>query len=146
MSELRDQIRAKTVGQSVHFATKMVEHEGMEIEVRQPTVAARSAIMKKSRDSDAVARQAQTAARKAQTDGDQVDEVDAQDVLSTIDYGKMQVWAAIQCAYVPGTDERLYSEEDFKALINQPTGSFVDKISTAAMNLMNVQPENDAKN
>lgn len=132
MSEIRSKLRTITIGRPANFAKEVVEIDGEKIEVRQPSVKTRSILMKKSRDTS-----------KTKLDKG---EVSAEDVLATIDYGKMQVLAVIYCCFVPGTDEQIFSEEDYEALINQPAGGFVDDLSNVAMNLMNAKPEEDAKN
>jgi len=137
MEDLRKQIRSKTIGAKATFKTEIIEYDDVKIEVRQPSVATRAQMMKRSRDTSKV---------RSRASGKDAREVDAEDVLSTLDYGKMQAWACIYCAYVPGTDETVYEEQDFSGLLNQPSGGFVDKISEAAMNLMNVTPKEDAKN
>lgn len=133
MSDLRDKIRSKTVGAKTKFANETLEIDGVEVEVRQPSVKTRSVLMKMSRDP-----------KKAK--GMDTDNISADDVLSSLNYGKMQVLSVIYCTYVPGTDELVFDESDYDALINQPAGGFVDDISTVAMNLMNAKPEEDAKN
>lgn len=132
MSDLKDKIRSITIGKTSHFAKEIMEIDGVEIEVRQPSVKTRSILMKKSRD----------------TSGSNIEgsDVSAEDILQSIDYGKMQVLSVIYCTFVPGTNENIFDESDYKALINQPAGGFVDDISTVAMDLMNAKPEEDAKN
>lgn len=132
MSDIRSKIRSNTIGKASKFASEVIEINGEEIEVRQPSVKTRSILMKKSRE---------TTSNKVE-----VGDVSAEDVLQSIDYGKMQVLSVIYCTFVPGTDERVFSEEDYDALINQPAGGFVDDISTVAMDLMNAKPEEEAKN
>lgn len=137
MTDLRKQIRNKTVGAKQEFKSQIEEVNGIKVEVRQPSVAERGKIMKKSRDNVKVEKTAKAKDAK---------NVGAQDLLSTLDYGKMQAWATIYCSYVPDTNEQVYEEQDFESLLNAPAGSYVDKLSTAAMNLMNVEAEEDAKN
>lgn len=142
MSDIRKQIRSKTVGAKSEFKSKKEEVNGVEIEVRQPSVAARGKIMQRSRDNE----KTQQIARGKSSKDKNAKDVDTQDILSSLDYGKMQVWAVIMCSYVPDTDERVFDESDFDSLYNRPSGGFIDRLSTIAMNLMNVEPEEDAKN
>lgn len=137
MEEIRKKIRGATIGRKAEFKRKSVKVNGVEVDVEQPSVASRAQIMKRSRDSNKVAKTAK---------GKDREEIGAQDVLSSLDYGKMQAWATIYCAKVPDSDDMVYSEEDFDALLNRPAGGFVDKLSQAAMELMNVDAEEDAKN
>ena len=132
MGNLRDKIRSNTIGKESKFASKKLEIGEDVVEIRQPSVKTRSILMRKSRE---------TRSSKVE-----VGEVSAEDILQSIDYGKMQVLSAIYCTFVPGTDERIFEKEDYDALINQPAGGFVDDISTIAMDLMNAKPEEDAKN
>jgi len=132
MSDLRNTIRSNTIGKKSKFASKLVDVGEDKVEVRQPSVKTRSILMKKSRG--------------VKSSKIEVGEVSAEDVLQSIDYGKMQVLAVIYCTFVPDTEERIFTESDYEALINQPAGGFVDDISTVAMDLMNTKPEEDAKN
>jgi len=108
---LRDRLRAKTLGSSVKRHEEAVEIDGETFIVRQPTVAQRSDILKKS---------------KANT-GD----------TERLDIGEMQVWAVIHCTYTPD-GEQVFEPADYDVLRNQPTGSFVDKLGSVALRLMNV--------
>jgi len=131
MSDLRNKIRSNTLGKTSKFASKLMMIGDVEVEIRQPSVGTRSILMKKSRDT-----------KSSEINAD----VSAADVLDSIDYGKMQVLSVIYCTFVPNTDERVFDEQDYKALINQPAGGFVDDISAIAMELMNAEPEAEAKN
>jgi len=108
---LRDRLRAKTLGSGVKRHEEAVEIDGETFIVRQPTVAQRSDILKKS---------------KANT-GD----------TERLDIGEMQVWAVIHCTYTPD-GEQVFEPADYDALRNQPTGSFVDQLGSVALRLMNV--------
>jgi|SRR6056297_941726 len=131
MSDLRNKIRSNTLGKTSKFASKLMMIGDVEVEIRQPSVGTRSILMKKSRDT-----------KSSEINAD----VSAADVLDSIDYGKMQVLSVIYCTFVPNTDERVFDEQDYKALINQPAGGFVDDISAIAMEFMNAEPEAEAKN
>jgi len=115
---LRDRLRAKTLGAGGKRKEEIVEIDGETFIVRQPTVAQRSDILKRS---------------KANT-GD----------TERVDIGEMQVWAVIHCTYTP-EGEQVFEEADYDALKNQPTGGFVDQLGAAALRLMNVAAV-DAKN
>lgn len=108
---LRDRLRAKTLGSGVKRHEEAVEIDGETFIVRQPTVAQRSDILKKS---------------KANT-GD----------TERLDIGEMQVWAVIHCTYTPD-GEQVFEPADYDVLRNQPTGSFVDQLGSVALRLMNV--------
>lgn len=108
----RDQLRAKTVGAKKQFRTELVTIDGETFEVRQPSVAERSKIVKQA---------------KVQT-GD----------TERMDMAELQIWATILLTYVPGTEERVFEDGDYDALAAQPAGGFVDEISKVALQLMNL--------
>ena len=118
----RDSLRKLTVGAEKNFASEIVEYNGDEFEIRQPSVSVRSKILKKSSLSDDI------------------------DDLGKVEFDKMQIYAVIYCTFIPGTDELVFDESDIPSLREQPTGSFVDEFAAVAMKLMNVKPEADAKN
>ena len=115
-----DQIRAATVGSAKQFRREKVTVNGVEIEVRQPSIRERARILKAS---------------KAQT-GDQ----------EKIDLGELFVTAAIACCYDPGTSQKVFTDADRESLMEQPSGSFVDDLGAVALKLMNVDEEELRKN
>jgi len=123
MSELRKQLRSLTAGAKVEFKKESIEWEGQSFEIRQPSVAIKSKIMQKSRIS-----------------------LDEEDKAASMDFGAMQIWSVIYCTYVPGTEELVFEEVDEATLSSKPSGSFVDKFAAIAMKLMNVEPDEAAKN
>ena len=111
----RDAIRSKLLGGRKR-ASKIIEiDECLEVEVRQPTVGARSRIMKAAGMS-----------------------AGSQDVS---DLGALQIAAVVQCCFVPGTNERLFDATDSGALEELPTADWFDDVSSAALDLMNAEPE-----
>lgn len=108
----RDEIRSATLGQKKSFQSKTVESNGVKAEVRQPTVKRRKEILNAVTDES-----------------------------GNVDGGDLVVWAAIHCTFEPDSDEKVFSEEDFDAFMEQPTGSFVDDFGQAALELMNVSGE-----
>ena len=111
----RDALRSKLLGGRKR-ATKLMEIKpGVEIEIRQPSVGARSKIMK-------------AAGMSAGT----------QDVT---DLGALQIAAVVNCCFVPGTNERLFDVSDSGALEELPTADWFDAVSAAALDLMNAEPE-----
>ncbi len=117
---LRDRLRAKTVGAKKKFPSEILEHDGEQYEIRQPSVANRAAIMKKAR---------------IQT-GD----------VEQLDIAALQIWAIIKCTYVPETNERVFEDSDAQNFLDGPGGLFVDKFAAVAMRLMNVEAEGIEKN
>lgn len=109
-------IRDKTLGAKKGFKTKNVQLEdGTEVEIRQPSIKRRKEIMNAVTDEQ-----------------------------GNVDGGDLVVWAAIYCSFVPGENETVFSEEDYEALLEEPTGSFVDDFGQAALELMNVSAEGKA--
>lgn len=117
---MRDSIRAKTVGAKKNFKTEVVEYEGEKIEVRQPSVRARSAILK--------------AAKALSGDKDRI-ELDA-----------LQVTSVIECCFDPESGLAIFEEADRTSMQGQPAGGFVDALSEVALRLMNVDTKEVAKN
>lgn len=108
----RDSIRNKTLGAKKGFKNKEVEFEGETVEIRQPSVKRRKEILNSVTDEN-----------------------------GNVDGGDLVVWAAIYCTFEPGGNEPVFSEEDYDAFMEQPTGSFVDEFGQAALELMNVSGE-----
>lgn len=52
---------------------------------------------------------------------------------------KLQIHALVACAFVPGTDEKIFDVADFDSLKAQPTGSWADELSSVALGFLNVQ-------
>ena len=84
----------------------VLEVAGVKVKVRQPTVAQRDKIM-----------------LRATVDGQ-------------IHPGALAVHAAIACTVDPETGAPLFVDADAVALINLPTGSWVEELGTAAVNLI----------
>lgn len=127
IKSLKKRLRSSTVGKKKDLQSEIVTYEGDEFEIRQPTVALRAKIMQKSRIS---------------SEG----EKDVESIIAKVDYSSMQVWSVVYCTFVPDTDIRVFEEQDVPALKDQPTGGFVDVFSEKAVKLMNVAPEQAAKN
>jgi hypothetical protein len=113
----RDKLRAKTVGSPKTFRSINVTVDGEEIEVRQLSVKQRINIF-----------------NKATKNGE----------VNPLEF---QIWSVIYTCYVPGTPERVFDETDFDGLAEQPTGSFLDELSAAAMKMINIEerPTNDSE-
>lgn len=111
VQNLRDRLRAKTLGAGGKRQEEIIEIDGEKFVVRQPTVAQRSDILRKSKA----------------TTGD----------TERIDLAEMQVWAVIHCVYTTEGDQ-VFEPADYEALRNQPTGGFVDTLGAAALRMMNV--------
>lgn len=122
MSELKDKIRAKTVGSSKVFKFKMVQFDEMEIEIREPSVRDWGKIMKA------------------------VMSMNSEEGSNKMEYDKYLIWSVIYCAFVPGSDEKVYEDTDYDALANFPRSGFVGEFSEIAMDMMNSDSEQTEKN
>lgn len=123
-AELKNDLRQITVGADVEFKKEIVEWKGKEFEIREPSVSTRGKIIAKSGISTI----------RDNPEG------------ASMDFSESQIYAVIYCTFVPGTDERVFDPKDAPMLRNQPAGSFVDKFSSVAMRMMNVDAEEEAKN
>ena len=115
----RDTLRQATLGAKKHFRKEIVEFNGQEFEIRQPTIKSRSELRAKC-----------TTVTK---DG------------VSFDTFEFLVWSVIQNTYVPNTDERVFDDTDYNVLVENPTGGFMDKFSEIASKLLNVDTETKKK-
>ena len=112
----RDKLRGKLLGSKKDFKTKTIEWEGDFFEFRQPTMKLRSKIYAKSKhDSDSV------------------------------EVFEFMVWSVIYTLYVPGTNDLVFEESDYEALMENPVGGFMDEFSETASQVMNVDPKEKKK-
>jgi hypothetical protein len=56
------------------------------------------------------------------------------------------VYSAILCAYIPGTEQRMFEPADADALRNAPVGSWLETICKRAHSIRSADPEEVAKN
>lgn len=106
--------------------TTIVEHNGYKLEVRQPSLGARNAIYKAAQIS-------------AESDAESPNGKAKHKVQVNFDLGKMQIIAVIACTYFPETDTKVFNDLDFETLTSQLAGGGIDKLVTAAMDLLNVK-------
>lgn len=126
MADVRDKLRALTVGARKSFRSEIVKWGGEEFEVRQPTAAAWGEIY-------GVAGVSLSGKRAGE--------------ISMAQLPRLRVEAAIRCTFAPGTDTAVFDEADRDGLLGQPAGSgFVETIGDAALRLMQSVPQADAKN
>jgi hypothetical protein len=116
----RAELRALTVGAPKQFKTKLVQVGDAQFEVRQPSIKSRSDIFK--------------AAKAWGGDKDK------------LDVAVLQVEAVIRCTFEPGSTTLVFEEADRQSLLEQPSGSFVDELSAAALAMLNVDEEDLRKN
>lgn len=117
-NQQKTKLRALTLGAKKNFQTEIVSVDGSDFEVRQPTLKERSALRKKC--------------TSMTEDG--------------IEFNLFEflIWAVINHTFVPKTDEKVFSEEDYEALGDLPAGGWFDELSEAASKLCNVGSD-DAK-
>lgn len=120
---LRNQIRAKTVGAASIFKTKIVEYNGIEIEIKEPTVEAWGEILRKARGPE-------------NNDGSD----------GPIMFSQFLIWSVIYCSYVPEEDTLVFEEADYAVLSKKPKSSFLDHFFDIAQSLMKVETETAEKN
>lgn len=109
---IRDNLRSKILGKSHVFKSEVVEYDGDQYEVRQPSVKSRKMLFKKCMSED-----------------------------GRIDTGDFIAWGVIYNTFVPGTDELVFEETDYEVLMSLPSGGILDKLGTVASAMLNVEDE-----
>ncbi len=117
MSELKNKIRAKTIGAQKVFKSKIVKFEDIEIEIREPSVKAWGQILKSAMGTEGV------------------------DSTNKMEYDKYLILSVIHCSYVPETDEKVFEDTDYEVLENLPKSGFIGEFSEIAMDMMNADQE-----
>ncbi|MEW5725089.1 MAG: hypothetical protein AB1896_18395 [Thermodesulfobacteriota bacterium] len=118
MGEIKDKLRALTVGAKKQFARKKVLYKGEEFEVKQPSQAERQEVFQRCRR-------------------------DENGGLDKVDFA---IWSVILLTFVPGTDERVFSPEDYEGLLGTPAGGFVDHLSNEIWPILYVNFDETEKN
>lgn len=124
LDTLMSALRAATVGAPAKLLSKIVEIGPHKFEVRQPTVAARSEIMRLAE------------AIKMGADGKPE---------MGRDFGLLLIQAAIACVFLPGSDRHVFTKHDVAAMKEAPSGGFVDVLGKAALDLLNVEGPAEGK-
>lgn len=107
--------------------SEIVEYNGAQLEVRQPTLKVKNAVHRTA---------------KIDVDRDQLDEEKAKTggkVSVNFDLGRMQIAAVIACTYFPGSDVKVFNDLDLPVLESALAGGGVDKLVAAAMRMLNVK-------
>ena len=115
---LRDKIRSKTVGSANVFKSKIINHDGLEIEIKEPSVETWGLILEKSRGSDD----------------------------RGIKFQEYLIWTVIYCSFIPGTDILIFEDTDHDSLKKKPKDSFVSDFNEIAQTLMTIDTGEEAKN
>lgn len=110
---IRDQIRAATIGAKSEFKTELVDWNGVEVEIRQPTHKSRKELFNKCKDKD-----------------------------GNLDATEFLVWSVIRNTYIPKTNETVFEAADYDALVEKPAGGFLDKFGEVAVRLFNPEGKN----
>lgn len=118
MGKLRGALLSTTKFRSQRMALD-VEGGALEVELRQPSVAGRSAILK---------------AAGVSGDG-----------KGAVDLGRLQVAAVMACAWDVETGAKAFEPADEAALLELPAGGWFDELATAALALVNVDQEDARK-
>lgn len=113
---VRDQIRAATLGAKTQFKKKTFDFHGIEVEFRQPNLKERKTLINKAKDSK-----------------------------GEFDLTEFLVWSVITNTYVPESNEKVFSAEDYDAMMEQSGGSFVEKFGNEIAELMNAEDEDVKK-
>ena len=111
----RDALRSALLGGRKRDSKIVTIDDGIEIEVRQPTIKIRSRIM-----------------AQAGVSGENG---------AVTDIAAIQIAAVVFCAFVPGTNDRIFDAADRQALEEMPTNDCFDEVQSAAMSFMNNEPE-----
>ena len=122
---LKDKIRAATLGKRKTFKSEIVSFDGVNIEVRQLSLAARRDYMTASLD--------KITDRKG-------NETQQANLL------KLQVNAVIASSYVPGEDTLIFDDTDFNSIKDSVTGGYADAIWEAVQRLSNITTDEAKKN
>lgn len=112
----RDDLRSAILGSNPEFAKEVVEVNGREFEVRQPTNKARRDLFKKAVDDS-----------------------------GKIDMLEFLVWGIIYNTYDPKSGQHVFEDTDYDVFMNMPSGGYVDKLGEAASKLLNVDSDIEKK-
>ena len=125
---VRDELRKATLGTKVEFRKKVVNYNGMDFEIRQPSVKARSELFKRCTDDK-----------------------------GKVDLMNFLTWSVIFNTYVPDdakdadgnpspdAGKLVYEEGDYATLVEKPAGGFMDQFGEIASELMNVNEDSVGK-
>ena len=120
VNDLRNAIRAKTVGSNKIFKTKLVEFNGVDIEIKEPSVKIWGQILK------AV--------------------MTIEDGVNKTEMDKYLIWSVIYCSFVPESNTRVFEDTDYESLEGFPRSGFVGEFSEIALEMMNSDAEKTEKN
>lgn len=116
-------LRNATIGKPKNFKKKIVEIDGNKFEVRQPTIGQRGEIRNRSM---------------------KLNMADGSGAMD-FDMFAFMICAVMELTYVPNTDEKVFSEEDYESLIQMPAGGWFDELTKEASALCNVSDDKEVK-
>jgi len=108
-------IRSATLGAKNSFRTEKVKHGDIEVEVKQLSYADRTALLEKCKDGE---------------------------TLNTL---KLQAFAVIYTVVDPETGEKVFSEDHYETMVQQPSGGYLDTFSKAAFKVIGLAEEESAE-
>lgn len=118
--DLRTFIRKVTIGASSIFRSRIIQYNGTDIEIKEPSVEGWGEILVHAR---------------TKKDGEE-----------SLNFAEYLVWSVIYCSYVPGSNIRIFDVEDYDVLVKKPKSGFVGEFSDIAGDLMKVDTEEATKN
>ena len=105
-----DKIRSATIGGSKKPRSRMVNVNGVEVEVRQMSYAMRKEVVQRATTEKA-------------------------DGTSRIDAVDFQLWMVIYGTFDPETKKQVFADTDYADLMGHPTGGWLDDLSRAVSDL-----------
>lgn len=120
--DIKDEIRAKTIGSANIFKSRIVSYDGIEVEIKEPSVKDWGEILEK--------------VTSGSTDEEN----------KGMDFKEYLIWSVICCSYVPGTSIRVFEDTDYETFLGKPKSGFITEFSDIAGELMRVDTETAAKN
>lgn len=115
--DTKSKIRAATIGKKKYFRSKIVEVEGVSIEIREPNKIIKQQIVEKSKDST-----------KGSNDMS----------INILDW---QIWHIIECSFVPKTEDKVFDETDIPSFTSGPAGDFADKLWMELQDLISTEED-----
>lgn len=112
----RDNLRSAILSSGASFKKEIVEYNGSKYEVRQPSRGGRSDLFEKCKGEN-----------------------------GELKGFELTIWATIYNTYVPGTNTKVFEDEDYAALNSLPAGGILDKLGIVATGLLNADEDVEKK-
>ena len=120
----RDKLRSLVVGAKKHFKRETVEVDGVEFELRAPSVKERGDLFKAAG----------------------ITQMQEKDAIRHADIAELQATAVISLTYVPGTDDKVFDPSDKATFLSMPAGGVFDTLAEVAIRMLNVKTGEVSKN